>query len=265
MKSYRLALLAITLSLAACSSMPGKNADIDAVMTASGLDAQIAQLNTPLATDKMDGPLAMIPDEWISMVNSTIAENVKPDEIRSKLRSELQKGLSGPELNAVQAFYESEAGKHVVAVESGKSVDHGAGMQIVNNDRSTLEALANATGYGKAVSQLAQHGLNDAVDVAVKNGCFGLDQYPFASMLVGVIKKTQLAALRESVNGMVRQRYSRLSSDDQADYLKFAQSTAGQKFFTARSNVMLDTAQRAGDKLNTQLGDEVKKICKAKA
>lgn len=264
MKSHRLALLAITLSLGACSSMPGKNADIDAVMTASGLDAQIEQLNKPLATEKMDGPLAMIPDEWISMVNSTIAESVKPEDIRKQLRSELQKKLSAPELNSVQAFYESETGKHVVAAESGKSPDHGGGMQIVNNDRATLDALANATGYGKAVSQLAQHGLNDAVDVAVKNGCFGLDQYPFASMLVGVIKKTQLAALRESVNGIVRQRYALLSADDQADYLKFAQSTAGQKFLNARSTVMQDSAQRAGNALNSQLGDEVKKICKAK-
>ena len=264
MKTYRIALLAMTLTLAACNSMPGKQADIDAVMTASGLDAQIALLSKPLSTEKMDGPLAMIPDEWISLVNNTIAESVKPEEIRNQLRSELGKNLSGPELNAVQAFYESDTGKRVVAAESGKKAD-GNSMQVISNDRSTLDALANATGYGKAVSQLAQHGLNDAVDVAVKNGCFGLDQFPFASMLVGVIKKNQLAALRESVNSMVRQRYAQLSSEEQTAYLKFAQSTPGQKFLNARSNVMQDSAQRAGTALNGQLGNEVKKICKAKA
>lgn len=261
MKTYRLALLAITLTLAACNSMPGKQADIDAVMTASGLDAQIALLNKPLATEKMDGPLAMIPDEWISMVNNSIAESVKPEDIRKQLRGELQKNLSAPELNAVQAFYESETGKRVVALEGGKSDNS---IKIITNDRGTLEALANATGYGKAVSQLAQHGLNDAVDVAVKNGCFGLDQFPFASMLVGVIKKNQLAALRASVNSMVSQRYAQLSAEEQAAYLKFAQSGPGQKFFTARGTVMQDTAQRAGTALSGQLGDEVKKICKAK-
>ncbi|HEX6591056.1 MAG TPA: DUF2059 domain-containing protein [Moraxellaceae bacterium] len=261
MKLLRFAPLVLALALGACASMPGQKADIDAVMTASGLDAQIKQLDKPLASEKMDGPLAMIPDEWITMVNDTISQNVKPEEIRDQLRKELQKNLSGPELNAVQKFYESDTGRHVVSIESGKG-----GNGIVSSaDRGTLDALASATGYGKAVSQLAQHGLNDAVDVAVQNGCFGLDQYPFASMLVGVIKKTQLAALRESVNGAVRQRYAQLSSDEQADYLKFAHSAAGQKFFAARSRVMEDTAQRSGDALNGQLGSEVKKICKAKA
>jgi predicted small secreted protein len=269
MKMSRIALLTLALTLSACNSMPGKQADIDAVMTASGLDAQIALLNKPLSTEKMDGPLAMIPDEWINMVNNSIAQSVKPEEIRKQLRGELQKNLSGPELNAVQAFYQSETGKRVVALESGKAEsgkpDSGNSMKIITNDRSTLEALANATGYGKAVSQLAQHGLNDAVDIAVKNGCFGLDQFPFASMLVGVIKKNQLAALRASVNSMVSQRYAQLSAEEQAEYLTFAQSRSGQKFFNARGAVMQDTAQRAGTALSGQLGEEVKKICTAKS
>ncbi len=255
-------LLAI-LFLDACSSLPGKSADIDAVMTASGLDAQIALLGKFLNAEKMEGPLAMIPDEWISMVNSTIADQVKPDEIRSKLRNELAAGLSGTELNAVQAFYESDTGRRVVALESGNKESDNA-IRVISNDSSTLDALANATGYGKAASQLAQYGLNDAVDVAVKNGCFGLDQYPFASMLVGVIKKTQLAALRENVNSMVRQRYALLSGEEQSDYLGFARSTAGQKFFAARGNVMNDTAQRAGTSLSSQLSEEVRKVCKTK-
>lgn len=264
MKPFRSAFLAsaaaLCVLLSACSSLPGQKADIDAVMTASGLDAQIGMLDTPLHTEKMSGPLAMIPDEWITLVNSTISENVKPEQIRAELRTALSKNLSGAELNSVQKFYESDTGKHVVAIESGKADTHAGGS--LTNDRATLDALANATGYGKAVSQLAQHGLNDAVDVAVKNGCFGLDQVPFAGMLVGVVKKAQLAALRENVNALVRERYTRLSADEQAVYLAFAQSSAGQKFFAARGSVMQDTAQRTGDALNGQLGQRVLQICK---
>jgi hypothetical protein len=256
---------AFALLLGACSSLPGQKADIDAVMTASGLDAQISMLDTPLHTDKMNGPLAMIPDEWITLVNSTISENVKPEQIRADLRSALAKNLSGAELNSVQKFYESDTGKHVVAIESGKADTSTIGTGNNGSDRATLDALANATGYGKAVSQLAQHGLNDAVDVAVKNGCFGLDQVPFASMLVGVVKKAQLAVLRENVNSLVRERYTRLSADEQATYLAFAQSSAGQKFFAARGSVMQETAQRTGDALNGQLGQRVMQVCKARA
>jgi hypothetical protein len=69
--------------------------------------------------------------------------------------------------------------------------------------------------------------------------------------------------LRDSVNAEIRQQYAQLSGDEQASYLAFAQSSAGQKFFGARSTVMQDTATRAGEALNGQLGVQVQKICKA--
>lgn len=251
------------LLLTACASRPGEQADIDAVMRASGLENQINLLQTPLQTDKLDGPLALIPEQWISMVNSSIATHVKPEVIRQQLRQELEKNLSAAELNAVQRFYESSTGLHVVAIESGQTQAPASAAALPADQRQALDTLAAATGYGRAVSQLAQSGLDDAVDVAVKNGCFGLDQYPFASVLVGVVKKAQLAALRESVNSVIRQRYAELSAAERKDYLEFAQSAAGKNFLAARARVFQDTAQTAGSALNEVLGEEVKKICKA--
>lgn len=260
MNAFRLITLASVLALLqACSSLPGQQADINAVITASGLDAQLKLLQQPLNSEKMDGPLALIPDKWIHTVNTVIAESVKPEQIRANLHSELGKKLSRAELADVQKFYESGTGQRVVALESGRAEKtYSTGN---HPDNAALDALANATGAGKAVSQLAQHGLNDAIDVAVKNGCFGLDQIPFASMVVGVLKKSQLSALRQTVNTGIRQQYAQLSPTEQASYLAFAQSTAGQKFFAARTSVMSDTATRAGDALSGQLGLHILKIC----
>ena len=256
-------LAALLTLLSACASLPGQKADIDAVITASGLDAQLKQLQQPLAAEKMDGLLAMIPDEWIHMVNATIAQTLQPEQIRSSLRDTLEKKLSARELADVQKFYESNTGRRVVSLESGKADNTFINSTI--NDDATLDALAETTGAGKAVSLLAQHGLNDAVDIALKNGCFGLSSVPFSGMLAGVVKKAQLNALRQSVNTRVRQQYAQLSPDEQSTYLSFSQSLAGQKFFVARNGVMADAATRTGDALSGQLTVRIKELCAAKA
>lgn len=261
MNAFRLVTLAGAMALLqACASLPVPRADVDAVLKASGLDAQLDLLKKPLKTEKMDGPLAMIPDEWIAMVNTTIADTLKPEQIRAELKQNLEKNLSNRELNDVQKFYESETGHHVVAIESGH-VDKNASSYGGSNDRATLDELAKATGAGKAVSILAEHGLNDAVDIAFRNGCFGLDKVPFASMLVGVVKKAELASLRQSVNTGVRSQYARLLPAEQSAYLDFARSGAGQKFFAARTGVISNAAQQAGDALNAPLGQRIREIC----
>lgn len=254
-----LRLLPAALLLAACSSLPQNNADVAAVIQASGLNNQLEWLEAPLQTQKMEGPLALIPDEWIALVNNTIASNIKPEQIRRNLQDRLQQDLSPAELHAVQAFYESPTGQRVVNAESGKTTDN---RYTASN--STLDALAEATGAGQAVSLLAQHGLNDAIDVAVKQGCFGLSDIPMAGLVVGVVKKAQLNALRNSVNAGVRQQYASLSEREQSDYLAFAHSSAGRKFLSARASVMNDTASRAGSALNGQLGERIRDICVTK-
>lgn len=260
MTSLRLLLATpLLLVLTACSSLQKNSGDVDAVIQTSGLNSQLERLETPLQVDKMDGPLALIPDEWITLVNRTIADNLKPEQIRSNLKNQLQQSLSGAELHAVQAFYESPTGQRVVNAESGKAT---GSRSVLGN--ATLDALADATGAGQAASLLAQHGLNDAIDVAVKNGCFGLGDIPMASLLVGVVKKAQLNALRSSVTASVRQQYSSLSEAEQADYLAFARSTAGRKFLSARASVMNDAATRTGSALSSQLGQEIKTVCAAK-
>lgn len=254
-----LRLLPLALLLAACTSLQKNSGDVDAVIQASGLNSQLKRLETPLPVDRMEGPLALIPDEWIALVNSTIADNLKPEQIRSNLKSQLQQNLSGIELHAVQAFYESPTGQRVVSAESGKTTGNRSAP-----GNATLDALADATGAGQAASLLAQHGLNDAIDVAVKNGCFGLGDIPMASLLVGVVKKAQLNALRSSVNASVREQYASLSDAEQTDYLAFARSSAGRKFLSARASVMNDAATRAGSALSGQLGVQIKEVCTTK-
>lgn len=259
MNAFRLIISAGLLALLqACASLPGSQADIDAVLNASGLDAQLELLKQPLKTEKMEGPLAMIPDEWITLVNTTIAETLKPEKIRADLKQDLSEKLSSHELHDVQKFYESETGRTIVALESGK---HGNAISISGISLATLDTLAEATGAGKAVSLLAERGLNEAIDIALKNGCFGLDKVPFAGMVIGVIKKSQLSALRQGINASLRQQYAYLLPADQSAYLAFAESSAGKKFLAARTRVMTNAAQQTGNALGSQLGQRISQVC----
>ena len=142
-----LPVLALCLAMAACGTLPGREGNVDAVLTASGLDAQLSRLQQPFPPGKTSGPSVLIPDEWLTIVNAAIADALKPDDIRQDLRNTLVRDMSSRELANVQDFYESDAGRHVVALESGNLSAPGA----TRVPDATLDELARTTGAGKAI------------------------------------------------------------------------------------------------------------------
>jgi hypothetical protein len=253
MQPFRLATALFALVLAGCTTLPGSQGNADAVLDASGVDAQLRHLQQPLAAD------TLVPDQWVKLVNATVADVLKPAAIRADMKQQLEKELSGRELASVQSFYESDTGKRVVAAETGATpAATGDGT-----DTAELDTLAQATGAGRAASMLAERGLNEAFDLALKHHCFGLDKVPMAGLLAGFVKKAQLASLRDRVNAGVRQRYAALSADDRASYLDFVKSAAGSKFLQVRGNVIATAAGRAGDALSAPMAEQVDALCAA--
>lgn len=260
MNAFRTAPLAcLLLLLSACATMPGRESDIDALLDASGLNAQLAWLQQPLRPDQDAGVLSLLPDEWVAAVNGTVADLVKTDDIRASLRDEIRRNLSAKELADVQRFFASPTGRQVAALESGR-LDNGL-KDAGTGDAPDLDTLAEATGVSKAVSRLAENALGDAVDIALRNGCFGLEKTPLASLLGGVMKKAQLRALRAAVNERVRDRYAALRPEDRGNYLAFAQSRAGRRFFQSRTSVMTSAAEKAGTALGAELTPQIRRIC----
>lgn len=259
MSLLRPALIALLLTLTACAGLPSRDADVDALLGASGLDAQLAWLEQPLPAGKLEGPLSLLPDDWIAIVNSTVAENVQPADIRRELRDRLKQDLSGKELGEVQRFFESDIGRAVVAVESGSPQSAGAGIEP--GDAAALDALANATGVGKAVGRLAEASLGETVDIVLRSNCLGQGKTPFAGVVGSFFKKAQVKALRLRVNDEISARYASLSAQQRARYLDFIRSGAGQKFFRARSEVLGNAAQRAGNALGSALTQRIDSLC----
>lgn len=259
MSLLRPVLLSLLLTLPACASLPPRDADVDALLGASGLDAQLAWLEQPLPAGKLEGPLSLLPDDWIAIVNSTVAERVRPVEIRRELRERLQQDLSAGELAEVQRFFESDTGRAVVAVESGSPQ---AGGKLIDQDNDpALLALANATGLGQAVGKLAEASLGEAVDIVLRSNCLGQGKTPFAGVVGSFLKKAQLKALRLRVNDDVQSRYASLSAPQRERYLDFTRSSAGQKFFRARAEVVGNSAERAGNALGSALAPRIDALC----
>jgi len=82
MKHSPALLLALALALGGCAALPPGDADVDALLRDSGIDAQLAWLEQPLPAGKLEGPLALLPDDWVGVINSTVAEQVQPAAIR---------------------------------------------------------------------------------------------------------------------------------------------------------------------------------------
>lgn len=249
-------LLIATLFLAACAGLPARDGDIDATLAASGIDAQLAWLEQPLRPDQMSGTLALLPDDWVAAINAAVAAELRPAGVRADLRAALGRELNARELGEVRRFYESPAGRAVVAVEAGRG-----GTAPAGGDEARLAALAEATGLGKAVSRLAEKGLGDAFDIALRTNCLGQGETRFAGLVGGVIRKAQLRALRRLVDDQVQGRYAALTPDEQAGYLAFAQSGAGTKFFRVRATVLANAADRAGNSLGQALTPRFEAFC----
>lgn len=259
MKPLRPVLLSLLLTLTACAALQPRAADIDALLGASGLEAQLAWLEQPLPAGKLDGPLSLLPDDWIALVNSTVAEGIQPADIRRELRERLQKDLSARELGEVQHFFESDTGRAVVAVESGSP--QAAGRSGSGADDATLVALANATGLGRAVGRLAEASLGETVDIVLRSNCLGQGKTPFAGVVGSFFKKAQIKALRLRVNDEVQTRYASLSAQQRESYLDFTRTDAGRKFFQARADVVGQAAERAGNALGSALTPRIDALC----
>ena len=245
------------MGIAGCSSLPPRESDIDAVLAASGTDAELAMLAHPLPHDRLKGALSLVPEDWVTAINATVEDNLKPAEWRAQMKTGLQKEMTGRELADVQHFYESPTGRAVVTSESGR----GNAAAVGGNDAATLEALANATGLGKAASKLAEKGLGDAFDIALRTNCFGQGETHFAGLVGAVLKKAQLNAVRRAVGDQVQQRYASLTPAQREDYLAFTQTSAGQKFLRVRADTLSSAADKAGTALGTELTPRFKAFC----
>jgi hypothetical protein len=259
MKTGRLVSLALlTLLLGACAGLPqNKDASLEALLQAAGIDSQLAALEKPIPPKSVDAPGVMLPDEVISSVNEAVAGTLKPADIRADLKGQLDRNMNSQKIAEALAFYQSAAGQQVVAVEAGQP-----GGRPQRNEPQILSALDNATGSSDIVSKLAQDSVSSTLDYAIANGCFGLDKNHFAGFFAGIVKKALVNAVREGVHNSLSQRYATLPPETLNAYLQFAQSASGQQFFASRNKAIGNGLQTASAALSIALTAQVSEACK---
>lgn len=261
MKAFRsLALVTLTALLGACANLPvNRDADVEMLIRASGINAQLTALSQPLNPDAVNGAGGMIPNDVINAINSAVAGAIDPDQVRSNVKTSFTKNLSDAQLRDALSFFNSATGQHVVAAEtSAANIGNYAGSA----QPGQLDALDDATGVSRIFGKLAEQSTSSAIDVLISSNCLGTNNIPFAGMMAGVIKKAQINAVRRSVRQVMNQRYAALTPDEVSSYLSFAQSSAGQQFFQSRNQAFMEATSTASGQISTILTAQIAKTCK---
>jgi hypothetical protein len=258
MKTLHLLPLALlTLLLGACASHPvNKDADIDALLQAAGIEAQLSALQQPLDTHNLSHGDLQIPADLGQAVNSAIADTVNVANIHADLRNRLS-AMSDDQLKAALTFYQSPGGMHVAAVESGK-----LGVGNAQPTPQILLDLDEATGSSKLFSSLAEQSIGDALDIATSGKCKKIgDLPPMVGIFGGIVKRAAMNSVRDNVRQGLNHRYATLAAEDVDAYLQFARSAPGQQFFAARNQAFGGAISAAGQVLAAALSIEVGKLC----
>lgn len=257
MKKLRLLLPACAaLLLSACAGMVGdKNADADALINASGIGAQLALLRAPLNADNLAHSGTPIPQDVGQALNAAIASSLQPETIRAGVKGQLTSTMNDGDIRTALAFFQSDSGQHIVAVESGK-VGPGGG-----NNPDMLNDLDSATGTSRLISELAEQSISSTLDMASNGQCIDLGKLAMVSIFRGLVKNAAMSAVRQNVRSTVNTRYSTLSLTDVQAYLDFARSRPGQQYFAARNTAFGVAINGAGQALATALTTELAKTC----
>lgn len=256
MKKYLLLPACAGLLLAACASQPvNKDAEIDALLQSAGIAAQLSALQKPLDTQSLTGN-GHVPAELGQAVNGAIGDTLNPSAIRADIKNRISSGMSDSDIQTALAFYQSPAGQHVAAVESGGNGGGDAGAAS-----SELGDIDSATGTSAVISGLAEQSIGTALDLAASGKCKSLGNLPLGGVLGGLIKRAAMSAVRDNVRKAIEHRYQTLGPDDIAAYLQFARSAPGQHFFAARNQAYGAAIASAGQVLAAAIGIQLEQTC----
>ncbi len=259
----KLLLIIAVFSISACHNLSPQDNQLSRVLQISGFNQQVDYLANPLPENSKDNLIARIPLPWIKAINEQISKTLKPDQLKLDFKKQLQKNLSPEDIIILDKFYQSAEGMAVTQLE-GQLLNKllmGEAVGDEPEDNAQLDAMANANGTAKMITNLAESALSDGVDLALEKGCFGLDKYPVASFFGGLIKKIQLSALRNKINLNIYQHYAKLPQTTQQSYIQFLESSTGKKFLQTKSDVFTNKAVNIGNALSPMIKNVVIELC----
>lgn len=244
--------------MAGCASQPltDKNADITQLIQAAGIDGQLQALQHPLTTDNIAHGKTALPVSVVQAVNDAIAQSIHVPDVRDDVSKRLA-AASPADVHAALAFFQSPAGQHVVALESGKPLPSDAAAA----SQQTLSDLESSLGTSGLLTDLVGQSVNAAIDYAAEGNCKALGNVSYGGFLGSLLKHAMVNAVHDQVHHALSQRYGALSADDAGAYLAFTRSPAGQAYLQARNQAFNSALTNAGQNLAAVVGVAMEQAC----
>lgn len=245
-------LLALSfLGLAACQtapqqatiiSSPPPHANINQLLTVSQFRTPLFYLEAPLYDPEVK---EWIPQKFLDEVQQSIDDTINYPYTDTQLRLALSQKLSTDDIQQVIDFYQSLTGQHILHAEQSF-------RERVNLDNDST-ALATEVIKATQLSTMLHTIFASSVEAVINRldgyECLAIRQIPGSNIGLLMAKRHKMAFMERQVQRSLANLYLNVRESDLQNYLQFAQSAVGQRYFKARSEVMRSIGSEFGERV----------------
>ncbi len=213
------------------------------LLTATHFRAPLAYLEAPLYDPDVT---EWIPQHFLDEVARAIQSTIDAPYTDTRLAAALSTRLSEDDMRAVIEFYRSPTGAAVLAAEASF-------RERVNQPAPTgvnpTAPLTSATRLAEVLQTIFMSSADAVVNRLETYDCLAIMQIPGSHIGLNIAKRNRVGFMRSQVRRSLANLYAPLSADQQAAFLQFAQSPAGQRFYQARVDVMGGIGTEFGERV----------------
>ncbi len=266
-------IILLMLTLPAAAAGEDRAGSVDALMEKSGLKHQIEQIPAQMRQqielmEQQGGP--MPPDRKGALIN-TIPQVYHPPKLIGEVAQGVEQELTKEERKQILAFLDSPLGQKVIAAEKAMGSPD-AMMRLEQEGPEITEQLMKDNTRLALIQSLdkATRGTDQATDIALATGL--ATEYAMIT-LSDMPEKPSFEEVREfyeqnrlpmrmqmaqMITAGYAMSYKDLSNDELTEYLSFANSDAGQRYFLGIGKVMAKVLTNAAAELGRKLAEAEK-------
>ncbi len=235
-------------ALTACQTLPSPplppQANASQLLQASQFRTPLLYLEAPLYDPEVQ---EWIPQRFLDQVQTAIQGTVDNPYTDTQLQQALSQKLSAAEMQAVIDFYQSPAGKAVLAAES--SFRERINLKEDATTSASSQPVLDATRLNAALNNIFMASADSLINRLDSYDCLALMQIPGSHIGLNVAKRNKANFMQRQIRRSLVNLYHDVPAADLQVYLIFAQSELGQRYFKARAEALTKIGQDFGERV----------------
>ena len=243
----KLCLVLSFLGLVACQATPTQitqapHANINQLLTVSQFRTPLFYLEAPLYDPEVK---EWIPQKFLDDVKQSIEDTINYPYTDTQLRLALSQKLSRDEIQQVIDFYQSATGQQILQAEQSFRER----VNLENDSSALASEVIKTTLLSTMLHTIFASSVEAVISRLDSYECLAIRQIPGSNIGLLMAKRHKVAFMERQVQRSLANLYLNVSESDLQDYLKFAQSPVGQRYFKARSEAMRSIGSEFGERV----------------